>query len=763
MSITLTQGVTIMPPAFEDGLDVWSSGNGRPSDPTYDTATNAAFVPADQDFGGCLEIQKQATTTKLRYTGETPILPGCYFRIRARVKLLSGIFPSVRVAAWAGAAGGVNVVSVDQTGPSTLLNTYGKVVEISAIVGTGDRPGVDMPWGVEPMFGHFGIDLTGPNGGVVRVDDIVIEDVTNLFQSSILGRVDVLDYGAVPDGTTDSRAAFEAADQAADGREVYVPQGEYYIGDHLTLDNKAEFHGTITMPTDKRLILTKNYNLPAYIDAFGDEVLAFKKAFQALIGFNDHSALDMGGRRIFLQEPLDMQAAVATSDNFTVRRAIRNGQFSCQASPAWDTEVQTSQATYSISSPKKLTNVTNVANIPIGSLVEGVGVGREVYVQDRDLANRTITLTQQLYGAAGTQVFTFKRFKYALDFSGFDELSKFVIDEVDFSCNSTASGILLPRNGSAFQLVNSAMTRPKDRGITSAGRGCQGLTVHSTRWTSSEVNVPVPDRVSIGLNVNSNDAIIRDNLIIRFKHFAVIGGGSSIINGNHWFQGDGQTNGVREGGIVFCSTNITTLVTSNYIDNNFIEWTNEYEAEPENANQFSFGGLTITGNFFVCSEVAPWFRFIVVKPFGPGHRIRGLSVIGNVFRAIGGRIDRVEGVDTTFADLNYTAMKNITFEGNSFDNVDEPVKNPLRGSHEETSNQSTWRIGLSPYLPFGGHARWVESVQPIARISNGSGARVKELPYALTGQGADDDEIHLKWSEACKGKVTYVARMDNPE
>jgi hypothetical protein len=29
------------------------------------------------------------------------------------------------------------------------------------------------------LYGHFGLDLTGTNGGVVRVDDIVIEDVSN--------------------------------------------------------------------------------------------------------------------------------------------------------------------------------------------------------------------------------------------------------------------------------------------------------------------------------------------------------------------------------------------------------------------------------------------------------------------------------------------------------------------------------------------------------------------------------------------------------
>lgn len=76
MNKAITDGVLLMPPAFENGLDVWSSGDGTPGSDTYDGSLNAAFVPADQDFGGCLELLKTDTVQKLRYMGETPLLPG---------------------------------------------------------------------------------------------------------------------------------------------------------------------------------------------------------------------------------------------------------------------------------------------------------------------------------------------------------------------------------------------------------------------------------------------------------------------------------------------------------------------------------------------------------------------------------------------------------------------------------------------------------------------------------------------------------------
>ena len=68
-----------------------------------------------------------------------------------------------------------------QAGPLTELADYGNVVEVSAIVGSGQRPEVDMVWGTTALYGHFGLDLKGKNGGLVRIDDLVIEDVTEIY------------------------------------------------------------------------------------------------------------------------------------------------------------------------------------------------------------------------------------------------------------------------------------------------------------------------------------------------------------------------------------------------------------------------------------------------------------------------------------------------------------------------------------------------------------------------------------------------------
>ena len=60
-----------------------------------------------------------------------------------------------------------------------------------------------MAWGTDPVYAHVGLDLTGPNGGQVRIESITVEDVTSVFHRSLMDWVDVRDYGAIGDGTTD--------------------------------------------------------------------------------------------------------------------------------------------------------------------------------------------------------------------------------------------------------------------------------------------------------------------------------------------------------------------------------------------------------------------------------------------------------------------------------------------------------------------------------------------------------------------------------
>ncbi len=79
MNKAITDGINFMPPLFKDGLTVWSSGDGTPGSDTYDGAANAAFVPADADFSGCLELQKNINHTEIAAYGADAFAAGVLF------------------------------------------------------------------------------------------------------------------------------------------------------------------------------------------------------------------------------------------------------------------------------------------------------------------------------------------------------------------------------------------------------------------------------------------------------------------------------------------------------------------------------------------------------------------------------------------------------------------------------------------------------------------------------------------------------------
>lgn len=749
------------PAPYSEGLDAYSNGNGTPGSSSYATSGNGVFVPADQDFGGALEILKTDSIQRLRYKGQTPIDPGRYVQIKVRLKAISGNRPSVRIAAYAARANGSAIPGVVTEGALTPLTSYGQVVEISAIVGIGNRDGVDMVWGPTAAYGHFGIDLVGQNGGVVRVDDIEINNVSNLFLGDIVATADVRDFGALGDGVTDDTAAFEAANLAANGRTVLIPEGTFRLNGNVTFDTPVKFVGKVTMPTAAILLLRRNFDLPNYIEAFENEEMAFRKAFQALLNNSDHESLDLGGRKVALTAPVDLQAAVPNRTRYETRRAIHNGQLIAMAGGDWDTTTITAQATYNPSNTRTLTNVASVANIPIGSHVSGAGVGREIYVRSKNVARGELTLNGPLYDAAGTQNFTFRRYKYMLDFSGFDVIAKFILHNIEFQCQELCSGIMLANAGTIFTVRDCFITTPKDRGITSMGGGCQGMFIERCQFLSSENAKTVSQRTSIALNVNANDVKLRNCRAERFRHFAVMSGQNHLIVGNHFFQGDAVNGGIRSAGVVLAQPYASCVFTNNYVDNAFFEWTNERDPNPAFTGGFSFSALDITSNIFLSGEVATSFSYLIVKPHGAGHFMNGVNVTGNRFRSINGYVDRVERVDTSFADLNFTRMRNIRFEGNSFHGVSTPVANPQLQAVTQNTNSQTWVIEAGPGLPFQGRSLSVDAVVVRGGVRNGADALSYDNPFVRAQQGPNANQVHVVWSEPVRGKIAVTTRMDN--
>ena len=761
MNKAITEGLVLMPPPFSAGLNLWSRDDGLTGQGSYLAQANAAYVPSDQDFGGCLELTKTLSVMKLRCFQSIPFEPGLYLRVTAKVKAVSGALPAVRIAGWAGNSSGGNVAAAVQTGPSVQLTTYGQVVTVSAIIGSGNRQGVNMVWGLAPVNGHLGLDLTGPTGGVIRIEDVVIEDVSDIFFSVRFNWVDVRDYGAIGDGVTDDLAAFNAADDAAAGKLVLVSPGSYFLSASMTFENPVQFEGMVTMPGAARLILRRNFDLPSYSSAFGGELPGFKRALQALFFYPDHVELDLAGRKVELDGPLDV-AAIAGVSTYAERRAIRNGQLQAITSSAWATDTVTSVATYSTAQSARLTGVANVTNVPVGARVSGTGVGREVYVKSRNISAGTVELSQPLWASAGTRTFTFERYKYMLDFSGFAALSKFELSNIEFLGGGLASTIMLAPDGELFRVAECVINRPKDRGLTSTGIGCQDLQIDSCQFISNEQSQAAQTRTTIAFNVNANDAKIRMNRSSRFAHFGILAGTGNIFVGNHFFGGDNETAGVRRAGLVFTEPNVNSFLTGNYIDNCFIELTNEHDDQPNFDTEYTFGALTVTGNIFVASNVAPWFRWLVITPRGTGHALNGYTVANNTFRVVNATVDRIEMVDTTYAALTFSSFRNVTVQNNTFHGVTQPTSSPVLVQHTQGTAADTWSVDAAAYLPFGAWARNVTGLVAEGAITNAANVTQWVSPYVQVEQGAAKNLIDLKWQTPVKGVMQVTLRCDNP-
>ena len=762
MNKAIMDGLALMPPAFVDGLGVFSSADGRPGEPTYLGSPDVSLVAGDVDFGPCLELRKTDVTQQIRYTGQTPVEPGLILRISTRVKVTGGPRPSARIASFVGDAGGAPVAGLEVTGPSVFLEDYNRAYDLSVIVATGARPGVDQVWTTDAAYAHVGLDLLGDTSGFVRVEDIKVEDVTDIFTEKLLARVDVRDFGAVGDGVTDDTAA---ADDAArvQGRTLLISEGSYFIGGHLTLDAPVEFVGQFSTASTGRVAFVRDYHMTRYLDAFGgDEQVAFEKAMTALYLYTDHESLDLDGRRIRLTRPVDVFTLLGGNTHFALRRVVRNGLLEAANSSAWDDTVVTETGSYTASQGRKITGIANAGAIPIASRVSGQGVGREVYVRSVDAAAGEITLSQPLWGAPASQTYTFTRHKYLIDFSGFDTMSRQCFSEIEFLGNRRASGILLADKGIACHIHDCWFVRPKDKAITSFAEGCNGITIETNEFLSPGDQIGASERVSVAINTNPNDMKIRNNRVVLFKQFAVIAGGGHIITGNHWFQGDDvPANALRTAGLILTQQNAKTTISGNYIDNAWIEVSNEHDSTPNSGDPF--GTVTITGNIFTASDIPLDFTYIRLAPYAPGLQLDGLAVTDNAFKTIGGDlISRVESVDTSRGTLDPTLTRDVTFTGNTFESVLTRTESPARVDHFEFSAASNWLVFDAGRLPFGGRAMAVEGLTAIGPVRTGTGETLFAMPYVEPEQEASGQQVRIYWPGPTSGRVTMKLRCDQP-
>ena len=152
----------------------------------------------------------------------------------------------------------------------------------------------------------------------------------------------------------------------------------------------------------------------------------------------------------------------------------------------------------------------------------------------------------------------------------------------------------------------------------------------------------------------------------------------------------------------------------------------------------------------------------MIKPFGSGHFIQGLNVVGNTFKSINGQIERIERVDDSIASLEHGLARLINFSGNTFNGVQQLTINPVTLEFSQNDNASVWSLGIGGFLPFQGYVRTVSSVIPEGELLTTGAARVYDMPSVTPLDGANQNQVRLGWSVPTRGRVQVTARCDKP-
>ncbi len=573
---------------------------------------------------------------------------------------------------------------------------------------------------------------------------------------------DMRDYGAVGDGRQDCSDAFEAASAACRGGVVRVPPGVYRLGRDVTIDARVRIEGRLSQASEKTLLLRQNLDLGTYADAFGDAVEAFGRAFRALLASDEPASLDLGERHLDLRGPLDM-AAIAGRSVSREKCTLRGGRISAASSPAWDDGNVTSAARYdAFCRATRLTHLDDVDGIEVGALVTGQGVGSGVFVRAIDRDARTIDLSQPLWGAQPLQSYRFRRFRYALDFSGFTRLDRMELEGVDLRLHNLASGILLAPDGDAVQIRDCVIDAPRARAIASPGRGCRDLRVERCRMIAADRDAPATRRASVALNVNGTGATIRDNRVEGFGTGLILGGTGHMVAGNEWVQNAERRAATPTPVIVLTRARSAALITGNRFANGAILLTDQHHAAGACEGRPALGSVTIRGNVFDAWAASDETAFVVLKPFGKDRTIRDLGVVGNIFRSVGGVMRRVERVDAAIAPLDVARAREVHFSNNVFQGVGQETVNPVTLDFDQPYCADAWLLDPSGWLPFGGVVRGVSAVVPSRPIVDAAGRVRHEVPRTLLPTGRNRNRVKLCWSRAVKGRVSVTMRCDKP-
>jgi len=504
-----------------------------------------------------------------------------------------------------------------------------------------------------------------------------------------------------------------------------------------------------------------------------DETSAVFAAIAKAAASRRFMGVDLEGRSIDIANSMDMSIPLGTSQQgeFT----IRNGRFryigpkKTMANFTRNLSLTIGSAT---ATPSSMTGIVE------GMYVSGPGVPRETYVRSVDTVNGQITLSTTAWRTLSSATHRFQEFDYLFDFSKITSLSNFRFEQVTFECLSNIGVFKGPKGGSTQSFTNCTFANVYKRGVifwSSGGSNCQIDCCQAFPDLDDRQADPV-DKQSVFFSIPTNDPKFRGNYFWQFGNTLVLHGSGNVIVGNHFWQATGAGSDAEPGkntrrpSIILTSGHNKTNITGNYIDNSWIEMTNE------NTTNLAWpigGGVTISGNQFTSVSREPTNAFVVLSPYTTNALVSRISVVGNVFKNVYGGGEQGSIVPYNAADgviiptgsggsLDLTSFREITWHGNSYSNIVKRTQSEaiLKKTIAVGSEATTVTFDFSNVLPWGGIPQRYVSVG----VNNPLDAAAAPTPVsACFAATAGSTSVPVVLSSAVSGDVYATVDCNTPE
>lgn len=347
--------------------------------------------------------------------------------------------------------------------------------------------------------------------------------------------------------------------------------------------------------------------------------------------------------------------------------------------------------------------VASTASLSAGMEVTGTGLSRGTYIKSVDSLT-TVTLNTLAWTVGTAQSYTFTKHQFMLNWRKFQDLARSYLWGNQLNCAGFCGGVQYALDGVSNWMVMNRFTQLKERGFVDYWRGSGGLNFAQNDLTFSAAT----QASAHGVVTTSNDFKFLGNRVTTCKHHQIHHGGGILINGNHWWGGDNA-------GLVMTGREYKSTVIGNYIDNNWIELSDE--AANLAAGEKYIGLINITGNHFTSNNApaASW-RFIKVAPHIVDRQLAEIDFTGNTLKdfANGSIPFRIDGIDTTNGTIDHTVRKRVFFANNGFKGIGHITADPHTQIVviEDGDDDDTFDADFDNMLPFEGRAQQCTAFVP---------------------------------------------------